>query len=185
MTEPNGIAPATRFGKCQVNILMVVAVCDKVSVPLYWELLDNKSGNSSSEERIELLKKELPLLPVISSPLQRCFAIAQAIDIKAKEDARLIEMNFGDWQGQHWDCIDRLALDAWAKDVTKFRAPNGENFIDVITRLSDFLHRLEEPHILVTHAGVIRAAHYLLGAEPIEQAAAMEIPYATPVIIRA
>ncbi len=131
------------------------------------------------------LKEELPLLPVISSPLQRCFAIAQAIDINAKQDARLIEMNFGDWQGQPWDSIDRFALDAWAKEVTKFRAPNGENFIDVITRLSAFLHQLEVPHILVTHAGVIRAAHYLLGDIPIEQAAAMEIPYATPVIIRA
>jgi alpha-ribazole phosphatase len=131
------------------------------------------------------LKKELPLLPVISSPLQRCFALAQTIDINAKQDSRLIEMNFGDWQGRPWDCIDRLALDAWAKDVTKFRAPNGENFIDVIARLSDFLHQLEVPHILVTHAGVIRAAHYLLGAVPTEQAAAMEIPYAAPIIIRA
>ncbi len=131
------------------------------------------------------LKQELPLRPVISSPLQRCFALAQAIDIKANPDARLIEMNFGDWQGRSWDFIDRRALEAWAKDVTKFRAPNGENFIDVINRLSDFLHQLEVPHILVTHAGVIRAAHYLLGAVPIEQAAAIEIPYAAPIIIRA
>lgn len=131
------------------------------------------------------LKKELPLLPVISSPLQRCCALAQAIDINAKKDERLIEMNFGDWQGRPWDSIDRLALDAWAKDVTKFRTPNGENFIDVIDRLNVFLNQLEVPHILITHAGVIRAAHYLLGAAPIEQAAAIEIPYAAPIIIRA
>lgn len=133
----------------------------------------------------DALKKQLPFLPVISSPLQRCFSLAQALDVNAKQDARLIEMNFGDWQGQQWDLIDRLALDAWVKDVTKFRAPNGENFIDVITRLSDFLHQLKVPHILVTHAGVIRAAYCLLGAVPIEQAAAIEIPYATPIIIRA
>lgn len=50
------------FGKCQVNILMVVAVCDGISVPLFWELLDNKSGNSSSEARIGLLEKCVTLL---------------------------------------------------------------------------------------------------------------------------
>jgi len=36
------------FGKCQVNILMVLACQGAVQVPLYWELLDNKSGNSST-----------------------------------------------------------------------------------------------------------------------------------------
>ncbi|HRJ14730.1 MAG TPA: IS4 family transposase [Saprospiraceae bacterium] len=52
------------FGKCQVNILMVTARQGAVSVPLYWELLDNKSGNSSSEDRIELMKKCVELLGV-------------------------------------------------------------------------------------------------------------------------
>jgi len=36
------------FGKCQVNILMVLASPGQVQVPLDWELLDNKSGNSST-----------------------------------------------------------------------------------------------------------------------------------------
>ena len=43
------------FGSCQVNILMIVAGCGSMHIPLYWELLDNKSGNSKSEDRIELL----------------------------------------------------------------------------------------------------------------------------------
>ena len=146
--------------------------------------LDIEINDAVVLQYADALKKQLPFLPVISSPLQRCFSLAQALDVNAKQDARLIEMNFGDWQGQHWDSIDRLALDAWAKDVTKFRAPNGENFIDVITRLNVFFNQLEVPHILITHAGVIRAAHYLLGAVPIEQAAAIGIPYAAPIIIR-
>lgn len=45
------------FGKCQVNILMVLASSGKIHVPLYWELLDNKSGNSSTADRIEVLEK--------------------------------------------------------------------------------------------------------------------------------
>jgi len=45
------------FGKCQVNILMVLASQGHVQVPLYWELLDNKSGNSSTQDRKAILGK--------------------------------------------------------------------------------------------------------------------------------
>jgi hypothetical protein len=45
------------FGACQVNVLMIIAGAGSMQVPLYWELLDNKSGNSSAHERIELLKQ--------------------------------------------------------------------------------------------------------------------------------
>jgi hypothetical protein len=50
------------FGCCQVNILMVIASTSTMQVPLYWELLDNKSGNSSSEDRIDVLKMCVKLL---------------------------------------------------------------------------------------------------------------------------
>lgn len=45
------------FGKYQCNILMIVAKCGSVGIPLYWDLLDNKSGNSNWHDRCELLKK--------------------------------------------------------------------------------------------------------------------------------
>ncbi len=45
------------FGKCQVNILMVLIGHGDLQLPLYWELLDNKSGNSNSQDRIGLLEK--------------------------------------------------------------------------------------------------------------------------------
>jgi hypothetical protein len=50
------------FGKCQVNLLMVLASQEAVQVPLYWELLDNKSGNSSTADRKQLLAKCMALL---------------------------------------------------------------------------------------------------------------------------
>lgn len=69
------------FGKCQVNILMVLIGCGNLQLPLYWELLDNKSGNSNSQDRIDLLEK--------------CFAV---IDIKR------IGLIIGDREfvGQKW-----------------------------------------------------------------------------------
>jgi Transposase DDE domain len=45
------------FGLYQCNILMIVARCGSIGIPLYWELLDNKSGNSSSRDRCKLLTK--------------------------------------------------------------------------------------------------------------------------------
>jgi hypothetical protein len=45
------------FGTCQVNILMVLVGHGELQLPLFWELLDNKSGNSNSQDRINLLKR--------------------------------------------------------------------------------------------------------------------------------
>ena len=36
---------------------MVLVGCGELQRPLYWELLDNKSGNSSSKDRIDVLEK--------------------------------------------------------------------------------------------------------------------------------
>ena len=52
------------FGKCQVNILMLTASTGKKQVPLYWELLDNKSGNSNAFDRIDLLKQVIDLVGI-------------------------------------------------------------------------------------------------------------------------
>lgn len=50
------------FGKKQVNMLVLTASCRGISFPLYVEMLDNKSGNSSALDRINLLKKVIALL---------------------------------------------------------------------------------------------------------------------------
>lgn len=44
------------FGKTQINILCVVASIGKMAVPIYFEMLDNKSGNSNYKDRIQVLQ---------------------------------------------------------------------------------------------------------------------------------
>ncbi len=44
------------FGRCQVNSLPVTVGRGGFQVPLYWELLDKRSGNSSAADRIALLQ---------------------------------------------------------------------------------------------------------------------------------
>ena len=43
------------FGKTQINILCVIVNIGKMGIPLYFEMLDNKSGNSNWQNRIDLL----------------------------------------------------------------------------------------------------------------------------------
>jgi hypothetical protein len=50
------------FGRCQVNILLVTVGRGEFQVPLYWELLDNRSGNSNASDRIALLQVCVQLL---------------------------------------------------------------------------------------------------------------------------
>ena len=50
------------FGQTQINILCVVASIGKLAVPLYFEILDNNSGNSNAGDRINLLKQLLNIV---------------------------------------------------------------------------------------------------------------------------
>ena len=43
---------------------MVVARHDGVGVPIFWDLLDNKSGNSNTQNRKELISKIISLIGV-------------------------------------------------------------------------------------------------------------------------
>ncbi len=126
-------------------------------------------------------------LPILSSPAQRCSGLARALagaSGAASEvafDPRLLEMDFGDWEGLLWSSLPRADLDHWANDVAGFRPPGGECFKDVVQRVATALPGLHMPHLIVTHAGAIRAAGHLLGARPIGEAAAIEVPHLQPI----
>lgn len=51
------------FGSYQANILMVTLGYGNIAIPVCWELLDNKSGNSSAESRKALVDRLLAVLP--------------------------------------------------------------------------------------------------------------------------
>jgi alpha-ribazole phosphatase len=110
-------------------------------------------------EMAALLAPRLPEgLPLYSSPLRRCHALAKALHPSPTLEPRLQEINFGTWEMQPWDAIDRVALDAWAADPLYFQPPGGESPAQLMQRVSGFLNELRTDAILVTHAGVIKAA---------------------------
>ena len=110
------------------------------------------------------LRAVLPAgLPVWSSPLIRCRALAEQLHTHPLIDDRLAEMHFGDWEERRWDDIPRAELDAWAADVAGYSPPGGESPRDLQRRALDFVASLAVPEaVIVTHAGVIRTllAHW-------------------------
>jgi alpha-ribazole phosphatase len=104
------------------------------------------------------LRAELPPgLPVWSSPLQRCRTLAEALHPAPRIDVRLMELNFGAWEGRPWDAVPRAELDAWAADLEGYAPPGGESPLDLQRRVLAWVGELAAgAHVLVTHAGVIR-----------------------------
>jgi len=110
-------------------------------------------------------------VPVFSSPLMRCRLLAEALHSAPQFDARLMELDFGDWEMRSWRDIDRAALDQWAADPQMFTPPRGESVGAMRARVADFLSDLAgrglESAVLVTHSGVMKVcAAELLGLTP-------------------
>lgn len=123
---------------------------------------------------LSLLKKN-DFDRIYSSPLQRCLKLAEYCGFHHLcLDGRLLELNFGDWEGKRWDEIVDQRLDEWYADWINVRTTNGESFMDQLERVEDFLNELKRGDsrnvLIFTHAGVIRCFAILLGKVKIELA---------------
>jgi alpha-ribazole phosphatase len=106
-----------------------------------------------------------PDMPFYSSPLQRCRLLAEALHPAPIFDERLREIDFGDWEMQPWDSLDRRLIDAWAADPFHFVPPGGEAVAALRARVADFLATLPDAAVLVVHAGVIKVCAAVLAGE--------------------
>ncbi len=112
---------------------------------------------------------------VYTSPLKRCRQLAEQLNYQQIiDDRRLMEMNFGDWELQHWDHINRDELDHWMNDFVHAQTPNGESMLMMNQRVQEFITELAGGFkkaetggvttAVITHAGVIRLiAAWVLG----------------------
>ena len=104
--------------------------------------------------------------------------LADYLDLSYKVDERLREMSFGLWEGLPWSDIDKADIDSWADDIVGYQVPRGERFQDVIERVNAFLSSLPEgEHLLITHAGVIKACWILRGGMSVDSAASRSVAF--------
>lgn len=132
--------------------------------------LDVAADEAATQEAARRLAAAVPSgAIVITSPLQRCEQLTQVLrglrpDLAYTADARLMEMDFGQWEGQRWDAIARAELDGWRAAFAIWRCGGAECVADFMVRVGaawDEAQALGQPVVWITHAGVARAATLL------------------------
>ncbi|HEY9123178.1 MAG TPA: alpha-ribazole phosphatase, partial [Bacteroidales bacterium] len=150
-----------------------------VNVPagLCYGQTDVDTANSYDTEKNEIVSKlkNESFQAVYSSPSLRCRKLAEDIanGTPVTYDSRLLELNFGSWEGKTWDEITPTTeANNWFKDWINQPCPNGESYRQLLQRVKEFTTFLKQAHtnetlLVVTHSGVIRALSCLLtGLDP-------------------
>lgn len=137
------------------------------------------------------LHPKLPPLPyrVFSSPAQRCRALAETVATEITLDERLREMHFGAWENRRWTELPRSETEPWMADYVTLAPPAGETFGAVQQRAAAFLTELtltatEEPTLVFTHGGTIRALVCHCLEMPLRNAFQLQIDYASVTRLR-
>ena len=132
------------------------------------------------------LRPKLPPPPyrVFSSPALRCQALAETVATEILPDQRLREMNFGTWENRLWTELPSAETAPWMADYVTLAPPQGETFGAVQQRAAAFLSELaattaEEPTLVFTHGGTIRALVCHCLEIPLRNAFRMQIDYAS------
>lgn len=113
------------------------------------------------------IKEQLPSDAIMySSPLLRCKKMAEFFSETIIFDARLKEMNFGNWELLAWNDIPLEEINPWMDNFVTVRVPNGESFEDLYHRVGEFyselLQKQEDKVVIFCHDGTIRSilSHY-------------------------
>ncbi len=131
---------------------------------------------------------------VWSSPSARALRLAETLGAPVlRTDARLLELDFGDWEGLAWESFHDARSEAWAHDPWNIRPPNGETAAGLHRRVGEvragLLARLAAvagdaretsppPRIaIVTHAGVIRSWRAHAQTRPLMELFSAAIPF--------
>ncbi len=104
-----------------------------------------------------------PVTRVFASPLQRARhtadALAAAHGLEVEVDERLIELDYGDWDGRKLGDVPPESWAAWRTDP-EFAPPGGETLAEVGARVAAFCADVlrDELVIAVSHVSPIKAA---------------------------
>ncbi len=119
-------------------------------------------------QKVALMLKDIKFDTVISSPLKRAKDTAAIVSKFPPEeivlDGRLKELNFGSWEGRHYQSIqewDRENWDLWVNNWKEAAPPGGESFMDMYRRVEESVKEILEKYsgqtlLVVTHQGCLR-----------------------------
>ena len=148
-----------------------------ISFVRHGETAHNREGRFQGRADVELSARGLEqvarlatrlstseIAAVYSSPLARArqtaMAIAAVAGCEVEIDDRLIELDYGEWDGRPLGDIDPSAWAAWRADPS-FAPPGGESLVAVTARVESFCdERLNERQtiVAVSHVSPIKTA---------------------------
>ena len=116
-------------------------------------------------EEFKIVKSKIPNyknFKVISSPLKRCKKLAKSFNHEVIFDARLKELNFGNWEMKPWNTIPEDEIKPWMTDFVNVAVPNGESYTQLASRVKSCFDTILASNtnknlIIISHAGPIRA----------------------------
>lgn len=99
---------------------------------------------------------------VVTSPLQRCRATAAYLGGPVEVDDRLIELDYGEWDGRALSSVSAEEWRRWREDP-HFAPPGGESLVALGARVRAAMDHLAEQArdaevAVVTHVSPIKAA---------------------------
>ncbi|TPJ42945.1 histidine phosphatase family protein [Mesorhizobium sp. B2-6-5] len=114
--------------------------------------------------------------------MERIRAAMKLDPLAYRTDIRLIEVNFGDWQGFTFAELDTRfpgASRTRARDKWNFQPPGegAENYQMLLERVKPCFDEIDRKTICVTHGGVMRALFRFVLDMPKDEAANLEIPH--------
>lgn len=114
--------------------------------------------------------------------------VAKAMALPSYPDARLRELDFGDWEGKRWSEIhaqDAEFMDTWGSDWMNTAPPGGENVGELSRRVIQCFEEIcrmpSQPTLIVAHAGSLRALMCHLKKQPLEKLFDREFQHGVPV----
>ncbi len=140
----------------------------------------NDCGRQQAEALARSLPRSFPIGHIYSSPLKRCLEtarpLATALGITVVAEPRLIDLDYGGWQGRLIaEVAEQFPQDyaAWLAGDLSFRFPGGEPLGAPAERLRSFLDDVIERHqgdvvAVVTHNVLCQMATCLLTNTPPE-----------------
>lgn len=140
------------------------------------------------KENFKLIQIEKDFDLIISSPSERCQLLVKHFHFSYQIDERIKEMNFGDWEMKKWTEIPKEEINPWYEDFINVKATNGENLLEMQTRVSEFWNELLSKKdinkiLIVTHAGVIRLILQSVLKLPLENMFNLQIDYGKRTVI--
>lgn len=140
------------------------------------------------EEDLKDIRLDKDFDLIISSSSQRCQLLAKYFQLNYETDERIREMNFGDWELRKWSEIPKEEINPWYEDFITIKAKNGENLLEMQTRVSEFWNELISKEntnkvLIIAHAGVIRLIIQAILQFPLENIFSIQIDYGKRVVI--